>query len=224
MGRSVQFIGKENVIDAYENRDIKYWGLFDGKSFIVSGEDGEDLKTFLTRMEKSGTESIYTLKVYKNVDDIDDLDDRLPCNGSFNFKLSRSAAFGMIGGNTDMQTRLDLLEKKVAGTDEDDDDEESFESIIMGLLKNPGQLQQAIGAVKMLFSRGVAPAVTAATVGALDDTKPETEQQLLDRLNDALQRLEKADPKIVDHLCKLADLADRDPGTFKFLIKNLESL
>lgn len=222
MGRSVQFIGKESVIDAYENRDIKCWGLFDGKSFIVSGEDAEDLKTFLTRMEKSGTESIYTLKVYKNVDDIDDLDDRLPCNGSFNFKLSRSAAFGMIGLNTDLQTRLDLLEKKVAGSGEDDEDDESFESIMMGMIKNPVQLQQMIGAVQSLFTRSPAPVVAA--VGALDPKKELNEQQQLDRLNDALQRLEKADPNIIDHLCKLADVAERDPGTFKFLIKNLESL
>lgn len=226
MGTAVQFIGRKSVVEAYEYRQIAVWGLFAGKSFICGGEDSGELNNLLAKIEGSESAAVYTLKVYKNIDDPDEIDDKTPCNGSFNFKLSKIYETEKTG-YTALMSRLDAIEEKINGSGEDDEDDEpaGISGILSGLMKDPQQLVALVGAVKALFlpgSKQVSQPVPAA-VGAVVNNQM-SDPSVYERLDDALQRLGTADPNIVDHLCKLADLAEKKPETFNFLIKQLDGL
>lgn len=224
---SVQFIGKSEVLDAFENRGIEVWGLFEKKTFICGGSSVDELREFLTRLEKSNTTAIYTLKVYRDAQDADALTDKMECNGSFNFKLNSEArAVGADGSFSAIMARMDRIEQKLSGADEDEDDEpDTLESRLIGLLDEPEKLIGIIGAVKALFGGGVAGAAMAApvpaAVGAFNDRQGEQENE---RLFKAIEVLKKTDPLIVDHLGKLADLSINNPALFKMLIQQLDAL
>lgn len=233
-GQSVQFFGKEKVLQAYTARGIEVWGLFDKKQFINAGESSAELNAFLDMLEPGGSQSIYTLKVYNNVDDIDELTDRTECNGSFNFKLfntmapaSLPAAVGGVGNggryadpiynklqgviNEEVSNAID---KRLGGGDKDDS-EEDWNSVIMGYVKEPDKLVTVINAIGAFLRPGQAamgmPVALAGTdapvrVGAL----PNNQDEKLQRLSIVLDRLEKADPDILSVLEKIADLAENN--------------
>jgi hypothetical protein len=45
-----------------------------------------------------------------------------------------------------------------------------------------------------------------------------------DRLSDAICRLKKHDPRLEDHICKLAQIAETNQGTFAFLLNTLDNM
>jgi len=224
---SVQFFGRESVVDAYTNRGIQTWGIFEKKNFITAGEGAHSLTEFLKKLEPGGSMATYTLKVYKNCEDLDEITDKTECNGSFNFKLMHS--LGGVGVSD--SSRLAALEAKINGLDDDDDDEpEGLGEIVMGWLKEPQKLVPVIGALKELFHGNPGPAVAQmATIGNVEQGAPPykaktPEMDPLERVAAALDRLEKQDKDIITHLEKLADIAEKKPETFKFLISNLDAL
>lgn len=216
MGKTVQFIGRDNVVTAYESRGIDVWGLFDGKNMITCGDTADELRDFLMKMERSHTEAIYTLKVYSKVEDADEVDSRTPDSGAVNFKLSHSnySVSGTGGVNAQLDARLKAIEDKLNGEDDDDDEKpKGLEGMLMGLLEKPEELIQVIGMVKSIFTK--TPPVGAAVAGIPPNPAN-------DRLEQVINRLSRHDEHIILHLEKLADLAERKPSTFKFLIDQLD--
>lgn len=249
---AVQFFGKERVIAAYKCREIGAWGIFDGREFMTGGEGETELAAYLDMLAVNGSAATYKLKVYKDIEDTDDLTDKDPCNGSFKFKLSEAGAVRGMGGVSGPINTGDIvmnklhgivsaevgrvLEKKFSGKGDDESDaEETWQDVAMGLLKDPGKLAQTIGMIKNLLNPGSPVAHFAAPLAAVgkvervgqtpvvEMTKQDVEEQA-EEIAATLDRLEKADPKILAHLKKLADIAEKKPDTFKFLIGNLETM
>lgn len=222
---AVQFFGKESVLTAYKARGFDVWGLFQGKNLITSGEDAEGLEQFLTMLEPGGSSAQYTLKVFRDLDDPDDVTDKTEANGSFSFKLSQP--LGSLGRTNEVIiNRLEAIEKRLEDSmkvedEAEADDENDIGFIMMQYLKDPQKLALGLQAIKGFISSAMAPQTLAnvpAAVGSVSDPN-----EKLERLSVALDKLESKDPNIVEHLEKLAKIAEEKPGTFTMLLNMLEN-
>jgi len=240
-GSSVQFFGKENVLKAYNTRAIDAWGLFDKKQFIHAGNGSEDLEAFLDMLTPGGSNAVYTLKVYRDLD-ADDITDRTECNGSFNFKLfaadqvQRSAVMAGPGNSTDpiMQKLQGVImdevgaaiDKRLNGADEEKE-EDTWLGLIKGIVSDPEKLQGVLPIVHAIGSwlrPGAAAAAMQPAAVLAGPGKPvqhvgaaelATDDQKLQRLAAVLDRLEKNDPDILNVLEKIAHLQETDPAKYK---------
>lgn len=242
-GQSVQFFGKEKVLQAYNARGIDAWGLFDKKQFINAGESADDLSAFLDMLEPGGSQSVYTLKVYRDVDDIDALTDRTECNGSFNFKLfstmAQASLPAVVGGVGSPGARYadpiyaklqgvineevsNAIDKRLNGGDKEDS-AESWNDVIMGYVNDPVKLnsvlpviQSTIAAIGNIFRPGAIN--MPALAGTLPVTRvgalPANNDEKLQRLAAALDKWEKADPDVLDVIEKIVALAETNPAKY----------
>jgi len=220
-------MGRAALLKGLKNR-IETWGLFQSKQFLMSGEGSEELDELLEKLEPGGSGAVYTLKLYTTAK-ADDIDEKTPSQGSINFRLNDPGA----GGTGSLAERLDRIEGILAGTmddeEDEDDSEESLASIIMGYLKEPDKIATLIGAFNDLKHGRVPGAMIPGTVGAFDDKSkgqgqpPADWQSQVERLSKVLDRLQRADPGILEHLEKLADLAEKKPDFFKMLLTQLDS-
>lgn len=101
--------------------------------------------------------------------------------------------------------------------DEDEDIEEAAEpKSVMGALVNNPQIQSALaGAVSAWLSKIMSPAAAPYAVAGL----PESDNS--DRINAAIAILSEYDDQLPEHLEKLAIMAQKDTGKFKFLLTML---
>src|ERR1700685_3171508 len=113
----VQFFGAKDVLKAFAARGLQTWGLFQSKQFINAGE-GEDSLTAFLDMLGGGSDTIYTLKVYRTADP-DDITDKTECSGSFNFKLTGGTA-GRVSGTSGDSSIKDIISAKIMGVVEDE--------------------------------------------------------------------------------------------------------
>lgn len=189
MATSIQFYGIEDALNAFKNRDCPNWGLFQGRQFLFKSRPGDDMaasEALLTEILESLANNpvIYTLKVFENPDKINE---RTPCDGSFNFKLldeeelTRRKETRYYSANRGI-SRMDELENrinKILDILEGDEDEEkaaiqgaqqqqNWDNIIMGYLENPqkiGELVNSLGGVKgLLTGEAMTPAMLGAVV------------------------------------------------------------
>lgn len=173
------------------------------------------------------------------------------CDGSFNFKLDPEEEYEQkYGGRgsgrlaqvlAGFEERMKRLEEP---EDEEEDEEESLGDAIHGAIK-----EALIGAIRdpgkpnlitsLLGSFGVAipQTPTVRQVGALakQATQPEetnasnenppdfTDEATLIRIGSAVETMARHDPRIVDHLEKLAQIANENPKKFRGLVQILET-
>lgn len=242
---SVNFRGVEGAVTAYETRALPTWAIFDKKNLMQSGETADNLRSYLELLEEHGSNTVYTLKVYKNLS-ADDVTDKAESNGAFTFILSdsRAAYMGGMGymgaGNNSLLGRIAALEKELKEAKEPAE-KQTIGSVVMGWLQDPEDVVRIIGAI----TQGVAllkgkPALQLAGTqsgpesftppqGPTDDS-PKNEYGLTDeqmkqqlRIANALQRLQAKDPEIVTHLEQLANLAEKNPAMFQIAIGMLKS-
>lgn len=245
MGASIQFKGISDTVRAFEMReDEKFWAVFQSKNLLHRGEGSDDLRDFLDMIRKNGSAAIYTLKVYDDVTDVKQIRERTEASGSFNFTLDEYGE-----GRGDYYLRVKELEAKVKEFEdaEDDDDEGGvlgkLGNAAINLLSEPDKLIQVINGVKGIFQQPNAPQMitgiirefaqpqqktsTIEKAQVMPEQKntyvPMTDDEKLQRTAAALTTLEKNDPKIIVHLEKLAELSDKNPQMFNFLIQNLEN-
>lgn len=242
---AVQFRGLENVMQAYDARQIDAWSVWCSKQFLNKGWGGNDLQTFLDALLKGGTNAIYTLKVYEDIkreEDVAKIKANTPDDGSFNFRLNGDdmlPAPGAIAGyqsRTNNYAELDARMKRIeelllqqAEGPGQDDEAETIGSVLIDILKDPGKVSKYVDVITAVFKPNqtppmpaqVVPMPQAAKVGNHESKQPPTEEAL-NRLATAIDTPEKHDPKLIDHLEKLATMASSNPGQFNMLISLLE--
>lgn len=237
----VQFYGKDAVLDAFNNRGIETWAIFQGKNLNYAGTGSDLLEQILDKLE--GGSSTYTLAVYNSGVAPDNLTNRTENNGAFNFKLDKEArAVGTTvtraGGFSDpitneIQNALageirEYIKERFTGKREPVEQSESWVDILKNTVKeDPGTIVRAIGALKDLFSPGVAAATMPAVLGSVNPAgmQMKSSEKTLhssegvdidqDRWDNVLDRLEAADPDILIHLEQLAAMAEKNPGMYK---------
>jgi len=235
---SVQFFGQEQVMDAADNLNCPAWGLFIGRSLFTKYEGdnmGESLAMLQKNLEalgKSYSASVYTLKFFEaNGKDIK-ITERSVCDGgSFNFKMiepeeraeriiTGSSSYGVIA---ELKKRVETLEKQAEERELDNEQPSGIGAVLIDLIKSPEQMGQLVNIGRSLMGLPVQP--MSASMGGTgfpqlpDDVSKESD---LERLGIAIDTLEKADPLLVPHLEKLAQMAKDNPTQFKATVSMLD--
>lgn len=217
----VVLIGKAAVMERFETFDTDTWALYQGKQFIVGGKGAGSLDGWLTGFDQAGTTATYMLRVYDG--------DEIPTSGTGSIDYIACIPFkivdqyqgqGIAGHNIGLMKRIGDLEEQLKGKDEPGED---LSSVLMGWLEDPVKLNQVAGAFRTIFG-GSSPVPTiAGPVQAISGVNAPAEDPVT-RLAAAIDKLEKKDPKLVEHIEKLAKLAESDPVTFQFVIGKLDAL
>lgn len=228
MAASVQFSGVINVLDAFDNRGLDYWSIFQGKQFLFKGVGQSDLETVLNALKAGGSTSVYTLKVYEGINDLSDIKNKTEDSGSFNFRLSmdelypdRSMGGGMFGL---LDTRMKSLEEKIDLLKVNDEvesiDEQPEKTAIGEIMGNP--------AVAALI-----PLLIERIIDYLVPKKKIENAPTLTQINPPLRavsgipvvdQLKEYDPSIEIHLQKLLQIAKSNRPFFDALINSLNSI
>lgn len=235
---SVQFYGKDSVIEAAENGGFSCWAIFVGRQLLFKSTD-RDANASLNFLDKvlqtiSHSEATYTLKFYEPEGVNFKIKENTPCDGSFNFKLveeeERQARRVLYQGNSAAvleelkALRNEVAEIKAVKELEDDEDETekplSLNGIIAGLLKEPEKITQLFEIGRTLFGRKQNPHIPAVALGNVPQTMQTMTEQ--DKINAAIERLKANDAKLAEHLTKLSDIAENDKTSWKYLLNLLD--
>lgn len=249
---SIQFKGKQQVIDAFTNRGVDVWAVFQGKTLLNKGEGVQELEAYLDLINRNESTAIYILKIYEDLDTPRKVKEKTEADGSFYFRLvdpnEKDGNYFSYRDATEqrfneLNEKFEQLLLRLDGAnDEPDEEENSIGSIITGILQEPDKLEKLIGTFKGLFGIGqtlpaqigninildsgnpfLSPSSTAGmTTPQQQQQPPANEQEKLSRLAVAIDTLEKFDSDLVPHLEKLAKIASTNPVQFKTLIGMLD--
>jgi hypothetical protein len=243
---SIQFRGLENALQAYINKDVQCWSIWQGKQMLDKGSDAPGLRAFLELLENSGSEAIYTVKVYEDITDPKKIKSTTADDGSFNFRLNEPNQLPTMfrgGGQSysrsnDFENRFNELEEKISGLIAPpavEEEEETLTTAVIGLLKDPDKLGKFIEVTRSLFAQPQPSYVgnvhrlsdgtenKAASLSPSSNSSAElSAEEKLTRLGKAIDTLEAADPGLVEHLEKLAKIAVENPRQFSQLISMID--
>lgn len=225
----VQLIGKDQVLSTFETLNAKSWALYQGRQFIVGGVGSDYLEAWLTNFAQAGSTATYMLRAYET--------DDMPTSATGNIDYIACISFkvcdpydgmGIHGHNSTLVARIGALEKQLK--DKDDDQDESLNDILMGWLSDPVKLNHVAGAIRTIFGNAQVAGVQSTatplqTVSGVNPAPPaESTEEMLVKVEGALDKLQKNDSHLIDHLTKLADLSERDPDLFNLVISKLDAL
>jgi len=240
---SVQFRGTANVVKAFENLGVPRWAVFQ-KNNLNEKYEGNDLtegvetlQQFLSLLERSQTNAIYTLKTYEDLPENKIIKPSTECDRSFNFQLWENERFESPYSQyknrqlDEITQRLDRMEA-LAVADNDNEHETEGEAVggfgLMGylnkLLENP-VVQQKLGAVIGTWIDKIMPAAEPqqSYPVAINGVQPDANDQV-QKIQAAIDVLFSVDPLLGDHLEHLAKVAKNNPGKYNNLISMLNLL
>lgn len=236
---SVQFYGKQSVIEAAENGGFNCWAIFCGRQLLfkqVTDDKNQSLDLLDKILETiSHSEATYTLKFYEPDGAKFKIKENTPCDGSFNFKLveeeERQQRRLIYQNNSNAvleeikNLRQEMAEIKASQEAEEDEEERepagSINGIIAGLLKEPEKIIQLFEIGKTIFG-SKRPVLQPATVGNIN---PQTDFTMTDneKIAAAIETLKKNDTRLADHLEKLAEISEKDKTSWKYLLNLLDN-
>jgi len=230
---SLQFLGIDDILKAFDYRGTEVWSIFDGKRMIHKGTGESDLREFLEMVSRSGTTASYILKVYEDISDHKQVKSNTADDGSFSFKLFRfdEPAAGMSGivsrhygdpVQAKILERLGVIEQQILTPEEEPDFLKAIGDAFIGMIQEPDKLNTFIGTLRTGFGPQPYNPVRAGIGNVVN--KPVNQQQnilsdeSLQRIGDAIEKIAVHDSKIVEHFEKLAALAEKNPAKFKTFI------
>ena len=239
MASSIQFRGIDAVVEAYSNRDVPAWSLWQGKQFMFKHEgndiaEGANQLHQTLEMLKDTSNAIYTLKVYEDWKQGQKIKNNTPDDGSFNFKIDGEAQVGATqyyqSRNTEMLAVLNKINDRLDTLEEEKEIEPEQENklgVIGDIISHPVLSPIIQGFVQSLLanatkrpeqSPAASPQATMqrAVLNGIDESEI--------RLNEALSVLKQHDDKLPEHLAKLAKIAASDKNTFNFLLSTLDNI
>jgi len=113
--------------------------------------------------------------------------------------------------NNAIMSRLEAIEKKIVKDDEEEDDDEPQPQGLAGLINNPDFQTMIVGYIGQIIDRVLPVKKETVAIHGFEDNK----------LDQALTILKKHDPELENDLMLLAEMAEKNPGQFKFLISML---
>jgi len=241
----IQFRGVEQVMQAFENRDVDAWSMWQGKQFLFKGYGEADLRAILESIAVNSTNAIYTIRVYETINDVKNIKEKSECDGSFNFRLDderqeiTGAQYSRFTQNNSVFNRLAAIEEKLNNPPpaDDDEEEETIGSVAIDIMKNPDKALKWAEVIRNIFSfnqpqqppgsvRHLPISTTIqqqpASMGNVTQPAKELTEQELERLDKVTDLLFLKDPDFLVHLEKLAQIAENNPKKFKSLLTMLE--
>lgn len=236
MAESVHFRDLESAVAAVKNTGYEAWSVWEKNFLLCKGIGTDDLNAFLELLAESSTNAIYTVRYYAKIADKDDIKNNTPHDGAFKFRLNSDgqevtqSQYGVIRHNNELASRVAGIESnqerilKILEEETIEDREKPnslgvigeilahpaiqpmiqpfLSSLLLGTSMTPGQSQQR-------------PAfMQPATVGNIPNDK--------ELLESSLRVLQEQDPRYIEHIAKLANIAVTDPQTFKMILASLD--
>lgn len=249
---SVQFRSAEMALQAFGNTDCEAWSVWQGKQLLYKGIGDEDLKAFFDLLEDQASNAVYTLCYYEDITSKKNINSKTPFDGSFNFRLNSDrmeitqAQYSKVGSLNELQSKVSAMENRIGdfldkleNREEEEPEPPNRLGIIGDILEHPAiapLLPQLLAMVtgtnkqigyanqingKQAVNGDEIPGVVRmGAVGAVSNVPP----AITDKTNQAIERLQLVDPNLSDHLTMLANLAEKDPGTFQLLLSSLENM
>lgn len=227
-----------------------YYSIWKGARQLVFSWNNDDLQegqqTLLENLqafEQSGVSDVFTLKLHSSLDKNDEITNNSPVYASLNFRACNPYQVAAVGGargteiifpnNQGMQAMLEeirairaeqqLLQQELQQVRDADKDEDEglggFEGALIGLLKSP-EVQRTVAAYIPGLMAKIMPGVTPAAPGSLGNVAAPGEEEKIDQ---ALDILEKYDPQLGEDLMILARIAQQDGAKFTMILNMLRA-
>lgn len=223
---AIQFVGREQVLKAFDSRDAVRWSFWQGKQmlFKYDGDSATESRTDLASwldMMTDRTGAIYTLKVYEELSPTAKIKSTTPDDGSFNFKLYLGEEYSdgprrvgypatderLLDAVTKLTAEVTTLKAKVGQPMAPEDEPlETWEKIMDHPL--------VLGAAAKFLGIDI-PAESGARMGAVPGGTT---------VDQIIEGLRRHDADIEDDLYHLLQIADRDPSQFKMLVGMLRRM
>lgn len=235
---SVQFETVEDAVWGYRAAKIPKFAIWHKKELQIGwcpgDADIDDGAEFLTQwlnvLSKGGTIAIYSIRLYKNLEDGDDIDSNTPYNSSFNFRLNKYAksylppeVYQQYGGGNahtmfeelqKVRTELKMLQEKVSEEGESEEEEKTAGERIQGVLLEglEGTIQGIMPMIATSLGNRIGdwlspPAARTATISGI--TLDDTDSEAWTKTHEPLNLLMKADPEFPMVLQQLARLQEK---------------
>lgn len=246
IGNAPQFRGVSDTLDAYHNAGISAFAVCYAKdiNFRYTGDDIDEgrelLNAWLTKLKEHGTQAIYQLRLYEDLNG-KSIKSNTPYDMAFKFVLNeRDGSFLPVkpdGGvsNTDLMNLLSqmadlkaenaVLHLKLESQEEEEEEEEKpqrpADKKSMGeiLLEKFTPALSAIG--ERIADIIVPPATPAKVSGIVIETGNVDEEKLIEQSIRRLKSSVPESPGVAVVLMKLADLSEKQPGQFMFYMNTL---
>jgi len=250
---TVQFYGKDAVMEAAENLKCPAWAIFSGTALFMKFElndaeaSAQSLEQALDMLSNSPTVAVYKIKFFEIPEGSQKIkiNEKTVCDGgSFSFKtISASESvmpyMGRAVVNTQTNEKLDKITQMLEIQQQRIDDlenmteiepeKETIGSVLIDSIKNPDKLMQLVNTIKMITGIGMSQPQHMSAIGNIpapqNNSAPgysmEDMEARAERLGIAIDKLEKADPLLVEHMEKLAKMSEENPNQFNMLIKML---
>src|SRR5271154_4184588 len=104
VSQAVQFVGAENVKNAFQRAKVLNWALFNGKTLLekYEGEDQESSQQlfdfYIDALNDNGSSSLYRLSTYEELPDGGKIKPSTEPDRSFQFKLFDRGGYNSPGG------------------------------------------------------------------------------------------------------------------------------
>jgi len=228
MAQAVLFNTKDQVINAYIANNISRWGVFIQKELVCAWEENDmeggtsALEDCLERMMEGGTDGILFLRVYPPGSGVIKYSTE-PLRG-FPFRLfSNGAPYRQQGTKViEQQQRIEQLERALLELQEEreaEEEEGSSNRLMAGVtnfLQHPEMQQMMIAGIRTIVGKITGMTRQPASVAGMPPVSPDASQG--DKIDQALDILEAADPLLGDHLLAIAKIAKENPSQYQFLI------
>jgi hypothetical protein len=242
MAKPITFFGADSLLQGFKNTAAEGWSISAGSQFLTKGIGAETLKSFLILLDEGTKNTIYTLRIYEDIDDAKKIKEKTEADGSFNFVLADKDSEWHDGQYSDTNRRNKLLErlgnveaviaKMASGNDDEEEPEEekSFIGAITDSIKSPEDILKLVNIGKAILGMQPIPIPQGfATIGSIPGDTPGSSAtqttadiDMVQRAQTAINILEKNDPHLVQHLEKLAKISEQNKTQFQNLLSMLD--
>lgn len=228
MAGSVQFKGRQKVIEAFENSGVECWYIFQHTQAMMKGKGAESFAAYIDMVCGGGdgiSNAIYTCRLYDDVKDYKKLKPNTPYDYSFNFRLNldnmeiTGGQYNSLKNYTDLKAEMAEIKALLLETEPVEEEKPNQLGMIGDIIANPAiapivpTLLTAL--VNKIFNTDIQPPteLSAAISGVHDEAA----------LQAAVHKLKKHDPNFTAHLVKLEAIAAKSKPIFDTFIKSLEN-
>ncbi len=229
-GTSVQFVGLQEVMRAYDNMGVINWAVWQGKNpnFQYGGTDDnesrQELEEWLKMIAKRPNQAIYTLKFFE-----DWKGGKIPKTAvedtAFNFRVldEFDEQTGMQIYRSDRGSNVVVEEIRLMRAELKEIKEKAVVPAKIGNVDEPMETWEKIldhpitmGLVGKIFGLDIAG--LAAMEGKLAGVPGEHS------IDDTIDKLLVYDTDLGNHLYKLLQIAEKNPGQFKMFLAMLDKM